>query len=166
MAREGPSHPGPAIREADLRDPADAAALVEIIDSYARGPGGQGRPLSAHARVGMARGLREHPCAFALLAFVGARPAGAAVCVWGFSTFAGRPYVNVHDLAVLPDFQGQGVGTRLLDEVERRARQRGCCKITLEIHDTNHGAKRLYERVGFGPWTPPTLFVSKPLGAP
>jgi putative acetyltransferase len=165
-ARPPSTPPTIAVREANLGDAADGAALVEIIDSYARGPGGQGRPLSEQARAGMVRGLREHPWAFALLAFADGRPAGAAVCIWGFSTFAGQPYVNVHDLAVLPDFQDQGLGTRLLDEVERRARARGCCKITLEVHDTNHGAKRLYERVGFGPWQSPTLFVSKSLAPP
>jgi ribosomal protein S18 acetylase RimI-like enzyme len=69
-----------------------------------------------------------------------------------------------NDLAVLPEFQSRGLGTRLLDEVERRARARGCCKITLEVHETNHGARRLYERFGFGPWRSPTLFVTKPLG--
>lgn len=152
------------VREADLARPADAAALVEIIDSYARGPGGQGRPLAADARASLARGLRDHPAATALLALADGRAVGAAVCVWGFSTFAGRPYVNIHDLAVLPGQQGRGIGTRLLAEVERRARARGCCKITLEVHDTNGGAKRLYERAGFGPWDSPTLSVTKPLG--
>ena len=61
------------------------------------------------------------------------------------------------------DRRGEGIGSRLLDELERRARERGCCKITLEVHDANVDAKRLYERSGFGPWDEPTLFVTKPL---
>ena len=61
------------------------------------------------------------------------------------------------------DQHDQGIGRSLLREVERRARDRGCCKITLEVHETNAGARRLYEREGFGPWSPATLFVSKPL---
>ena len=51
----------------------------------------------------------------------------------------------------------------LLKEVERRARERDCCRITLEVHDTNVGAKRLYEASGFGRWDSPTWFVTKPL---
>lgn len=151
------------IREADLADPVEAAGLVEILDSYARGPGGQNAPLSSEVRAGLVQGLRAHPTALPLLAFSGTRVVGAAVCVWGYSTFAARPLLNVHDFAVLPEFQGQGVGRRLLDEVERRARERGCCKLTLEVHESNEGAKRLYRDVGFGPWDTPTLFVSKPL---
>jgi ribosomal protein S18 acetylase RimI-like enzyme len=151
------------IRTADLGDEKDGAALVAIIDSYARGPGGQNAPLPTEARRRLVSGLRDHPAAFALLALCEGEPVGVAVCVWGFSTFAGRPLLNIHDLAVLPERRGRGIGRRLLAEVDRRARERGACKVTLEVHDTNAGAKRLYASHGFGPWEPPTLFVTKPL---
>jgi ribosomal protein S18 acetylase RimI-like enzyme len=151
------------IEAADLEDAAHASALVEIIDSYAGEAGGRNAPLTPEACAAVAKGLVEHPPAFVLLAFAGSRPVGAAVCLWGFSTFAGRPLVNVHDLAVLPEHRGRGIGRRLLAEVERRARARGCCKITLEVHDTNEGAKRLYREVGFEGWSSPTWFVTKPL---
>ncbi len=151
------------IRDADLRDSAQADALVEIIDSYARGPGGQNAPLSAEARANLAQGVREHPQTFALLAFDGARAVGAAVCFFGFSTCAGKPFVNVHDLAVLPSHRARGIGGRLLAEVERRANARGCCKITLEVQDTNDGARRLYLRSGFGPVEAPPRFLTKRL---
>jgi ribosomal protein S18 acetylase RimI-like enzyme len=152
-----------AIVEADLSDPEHARALVEIIDSYARGPGGQNAPLGDEARARMAPGLAAHPAAFTLLARAEGAFVGVAVCVWGFSTFAGRPSLNIHDLAVLPAFRDRGIGRSLLEEAERRARRRDSAKLTLEVHDANSGAKRLYERFGFGPWKPPTLFVSKSL---
>jgi len=151
------------IREADLLDPAESLALVEIIDSYAREPGGQSAPLSERARAALAPGLHAHPAAFALLAWQDGVAIGAAVCVWGFSTFSGCPSLNVHDLAVRPGHRGRGIGQLLLEEVERRARARGSSKITLEVHGSNHGAMRLYRRFGFGPWDAPTLFVTKPL---
>jgi ribosomal protein S18 acetylase RimI-like enzyme len=151
------------IEEANLDDPDDASAVVEIIDSYARGPGGQNAPLADHAQCNLVKGLAEHPMATVFLAFVDDRAVGVAVCVWSFSTFAGKPSVNVHDLAVLPGFQNQGIGRSLLDKVEQEARDRGCCKVTLEVHDSNSGAKRLYRNSGFESWDPVTLFVSKPL---
>ncbi len=152
-----------AVREADLSDSADAESLAEIIDSYARGPGGQNAPLPPEARARLAKGVREHPTTFALLAFDGARAVGAAVCFVGFSTFAGKPFVNLHDLAVLPSHQSRGVGGRLLDEVTRRARALGACKVTLEVVDSNHGAQRLYQRHGFGPAEAPPRFLTKRL---
>lgn len=148
---------------ADLAYEAHATVLVEIIDSYARGPGGQNAPITDYARAEMARGLAANPNAEVLLGIVDGKAVGVAVCVRGFSTFAGKPSVNIHDFAVLPEYRDRGVGHALLAEVERRARDRGCCKITLEVHDTNGGAKRLYESDGFGPWDVPTLFVTKPL---
>ena len=152
-----------AIRDADLDDPRDGDALFAILDAYARGPGGQNAPLGDDARVALLPGLRAHPHTFALLACVDGAPVGAAVCFTGFSTFAGRPFLNVHDLAVLPEHRGRGLGRALLDEAERRARARGCCKMTLEVHDSNTGAKRLYRDFGFDGWSAPTLFVTKRL---
>lgn len=151
------------IREIDFDDPTQRGALVEILDAYAREPGGQSGPLAQDARHNLARGLAEHPACLTLLAFDHGRAVGAAVCFWGFSTFAGRPLLNLHDFAVLPGFRSRGVGRALLDELEKRARERGCCKITLEVRDTNDRAKALYRRRGFGPWSAPTWFVTKPL---
>ena len=77
-------------------------------------------------------------------------PAGIAVCFFGFSTFRARPLLNVHDLAVMPKYRRQGVGSALLRECENRALRAGCCKLTLEVQDDNLRARALYERFGFG----------------
>lgn len=154
---------GILVREAQLEKPGDVEILLEILDTYARGPGGQNAPLSATARKNLGPGLRDHPNAFVLFGVLDGRVVGIAVCVWSYSTFAGRPSVNLHDFSVLPEAQGKGVGTAILEELERRARDRGCAKMTLEVHDSNKDAKRLYARVGFEGWTPPTFFVAKPL---
>ena len=149
--------------EADLDEPEHARALVDLIDSYARGPGGQSAPLTPEARANLGPGLRRHPSALVLLAVADGDFAGAAVCFWGFSTFAGKLLLNIHDLVVFPQYQNRGIGGDLLAEAEHLARERGCCKLTLEVHDTNANAKRLYERLGFGPWSPATIFVTKRL---
>ena len=151
------------VRDADLGDAADLDTLHAILDAYARGPGGQNAPLAEGTRAALGPGLRAAPNAFVLFGEQAGRVVGAAVCFWGFSTFAGRPSVNLHDFSVLPQAQGQGVGTALLTELERRARERGCAKLTLEVHASNEGARRLYARFGFEGWDPPTHFVAKPL---
>ncbi len=149
--------------EADLADEAQVARLFEILDAYARGPGGQNAPLSDLARDRLGPGLRAHPMAFVLFGRLGGEIVGAAVCVWSFSTFAGRPSVNLHDFSVLPEAQGCGVGTAILEALERRARERDAAKLTLEVVGTNEGAQRLYERFGFAHGEPPTHFMTKPL---
>ena len=47
-------------------------------------------------------------------------PVGAAVCFIGFSTFAAKPLINIHDFVVLPAARGKGVGRRLLEAVEKK----------------------------------------------
>lgn len=138
------------VLDADLDDPRHARAVVELIAAYARDPMGLGRDLDAGVRAALLDGLRAHPTTMVVLAFDADRPVGIAVCFVGFSTFAARPLVNIHDLAVLPDARGRGVGRRLLEHVEARARARGCCKITLEVLDRNEPALRLYRAFGFG----------------
>ena len=149
------------IREADLNEADDAEAVVALLDEYARHPIGQAKPLTAEVRARALPGLREHPGALVLLACDGADRVGVAVCFWGFSTFAGLPLINIHDLAVTARHRRKGAGRALMEDVLRRAREAGCAKVTLEVRDDNEPAKQLYKRLGFGPWTSPMLFVSR-----
>jgi predicted N-acetyltransferase YhbS len=74
---------------------------------------------------------------------------GIAICFVGFSTFLARPLINIHDLAVLPTYRGQGVGRRLLEQVATKGKALGCCMLTLEVRADNYPAQRLYEAAGF-----------------
>ena len=87
------------IREADFANAGDCAGIVDVLNSYASDQIGGGQPLSAGVRERLAPGLRDHPTTLVLLAFVGSRPVGVAVCFFGFSTFQARPLLNIHDLA-------------------------------------------------------------------
>jgi ribosomal protein S18 acetylase RimI-like enzyme len=148
--------------EADFSNPHHAEAIVRIVDSYAREPIGGGAPLPDEVRKRLAVGLAAHPTAFALLALVDEVPVGVAIGFGGFSTFAARPLINLHDLAVLPAYRGRGIGTALLEAVARRARETDCCKVTLEVRLANPQARRLYERLEFrDPCGQPTYFLER-----
>ncbi len=141
--------PAVTVVQADYADPVHARALVDLLDAYAREPAGGGVALSDHARSHLVAELAARPAAFSVLAFDGARAVGLVNCFEGFSTFACRPLVNVHDLAVAGSHRGQRIGERMLDLVEQIARQRGACKLTLEVVTGNQAANRLYARQGF-----------------
>lgn len=134
---------------ADYRDPVHAAALVALLDAYARDPAGGGTPLSAEAMAALPAALAARPQAFSVLAFDGEDAVGLINCFEGFSTFACRPLVNVHDVVVLPSHRGQRLAQRMLASVEQEARRRGACKLTLEVLSNNTPALRAYERDGF-----------------
>ncbi len=138
-------------RQADLDDPADQQAIVELLDMYAREPTGQNGPLSPRIRRDVIPGLQNHPTTLVFLALDQSRPVGLAVCFRGFSTFQARPLLNIHDFAVHPDYRGRGVGFALMQTVEREARKTACCKLTLEVRADNLSARNLYLRAGFSP---------------
>ncbi|HWN36895.1 MAG TPA: GNAT family N-acetyltransferase [Gammaproteobacteria bacterium] len=154
------------VREADYADERDAEGILAVLDSYARAPVGGGQPLAPDVRERLIPMLRQHPTSLVLLAFVDDEPVGIAVCFFGLSSFRARPLLNIHDLAVLPQYHGQGVGQALLKAVEERARRKGCCKLTLEVLDDNARARELYRRFGFDDVVvgeSATRFLAKPL---
>ena len=137
---------------ADYANPAHANALVYLLDAYARDPMGGGEGLSDFAKANVVHELAKLPQAFTVLAFEGEgdeQPVGLANCMQGFSTFACKPLVTVHDLVVLERYRGLRVGERMLALVEAIARDRGACKLTLEVLSGNTPAMRLYARAGF-----------------
>jgi ribosomal protein S18 acetylase RimI-like enzyme len=137
------------IRDADLDDPREARAVVELIDGYAREESRDGRALPDEVRQSLVAGLAAHPTACVILAWRGGDPVGIAVCFRGFSTWNARPLLNLHDLAVRAADRRLGVGRRLLRAVEERARTLGCCKLTLEVRGDNRVAQGLYRSFGF-----------------
>jgi len=137
------------IVRADYANPVHAAALVQLLDAYAQDPMGGGHALSDFAKAHLVAALAQRPQAFSVLAFEGDQPVGLVNCIEGFSTFACRPLVNVHDVTVLASHRGQRVGEHMLALAEVIARERGACKLTLEVLQGNAGALRLYQRTGF-----------------
>ena len=133
----------------DCANPVHAAALVMLLDAYARDPAGGGEGLSDFAKAHLVAAMAARPQMYSILAFDGEQPVGLVNCIEGFSTFACRPLVNVHDVTVLASHRGRGIAERLLAEAEAIARERGAVKLTLEVLSGNHGAVRLYERIGF-----------------
>jgi len=137
------------VLEADLDRREHQGAVVELLDAYAQDPMGDGKPLSVDVKQALIPGLRQHPTTLIFIGLSDERPVGIATCFRGFSTFAARPTVQISDLFVLPGLRGKGIGRLLLAAVEQKARDLGCCKVTLEVQENNRRAGRLYAEMGF-----------------
>ena len=137
------------IVQADYHQPAHAHAILSLLDEYARDPMGGGQGLNDEVKRNLLSRLRKIPDAFSILAWVNQQPAGLVNCFQGFSTFKCRPLINIHDVMVRQPFRGRKISRMMLQEVERIARQRGCCKLTLEVLEGNHAARRVYQSFGF-----------------
>jgi ribosomal protein S18 acetylase RimI-like enzyme len=138
-----------AVRRANYADAGDAVALVGLLDAYASDPAGGGEPLSDFAKANLVRELAARPQAYSVIAFDGEQPVGLVNCIEGFSTFACRPLVYVHDVAVLASHRGRGIAEQMLREAERIAIERGAVKMTLEVLSGNAPAAKLYQRIGY-----------------
>ncbi len=114
----------PLVVETDPRSE-DIRALINGLDGYGRERTGitDGKLIGLFLRAGD-----------------GAAVGGAFGWTWG-----GACYVRY--LFVPADRRGRGEGTRLMREVERVARERGCGQIVLETHSFQ--APEFYRKLGF-----------------
>ena len=154
----------------DLSSADQATAWLDLLDVYASDRMGGGAPLAASVRANLVPRLRELSTFHGAVAWWGEerKPVGLINCFAGFSTFAARPLLNIHDLVVRTEARRRGVGRALLDWAEARAHQLGCCKLTLEVLSNNVSALRVYDHAGFAPYVlDPTagqaLFLEKKL---
>jgi GNAT superfamily N-acetyltransferase len=137
------------IIEADLSMPAHGEAMVQLMDEYALDPMGGGKGLSDYVKANLSAELAKRKAAHVILAFADAEPAGLVVCLEGFSTFACKPLLNIHDVIVALPHRGKGLSKLLLQKAEEIAIDLGCCKLTLEVLEGNHVAQSAYKACGF-----------------
>jgi ribosomal protein S18 acetylase RimI-like enzyme len=137
------------IKAVDYGDPVDQAALVSLLDMYARDPMGGGQALTPAVKLELCEQLAGFYGAVSFLALVDGKAVGLLNAFLGFSTFKAKPLMNVHDIAVLEQWRGQGVGQALLQAIEVHAQSLGCCKLTLEVLSGNAPARRTYRAFGF-----------------
>jgi ribosomal protein S18 acetylase RimI-like enzyme len=157
-----------SIIPADLANPNHQRDFLAMMDAYALDPMEGGELLPDDVRKRLIPELRKHPAYYVFLAYDDDRPIGFTLTFVGFSTFAARPLLNIHDIGVLGEYRGKGVGLALMKAVEAKARTLGCCKITLEVREDNERARGLYRKFGFGesvvgPEQVPMEFWAKPL---
>jgi ribosomal protein S18 acetylase RimI-like enzyme len=137
------------IIQADLTRHDHAQAYLALMSHYASDPMGGAEDLSDYAKQNLVKMLLARQDAFIVLAFQEQQPAGLLTAFEGFSTFACQPLLNVHDVIVFKEFRSQGVAALLFSEIEKIAKSRDCCKITLEVLEGNEIAKKAYAKLGF-----------------
>jgi GNAT superfamily N-acetyltransferase len=134
---------------ADFSNPAHASAVVYLLNEYAKDPMGGGEELSDFVKANLVNEMMKRSGIHVVIAFVDGKPAGLANCIEGFSTFACKPLLNIHDMVVLAEYRGQGLSSKLLKKTEELAVLLGCCKLTLEVLEGNKTAQAAYIANGF-----------------
>lgn len=60
-----------------------------------------------------------------------------------------EPIADVQTIAVVPEYEGRGIGSALLRELISEGRRRGAADLLLEVRADNPRAQQLYRRFGF-----------------
>ena len=72
------------------------------------------------------------------------------VTLTGFAImYFGQEHAHLNLLAVRPEFQRRGIGTRMIQWLEESARVAGIRGVHLEVRARNQQARRFYRRSGF-----------------
>ena len=109
------------------------------------------------------RYLLQSPNAIALTAEAGCRsvwahppqagsPAASNGKVLGYIIGLGRrgsSAVRIYTFCVRKDYRLKGIGTSLLQRLERECQRRGVSNLVLEVGEDNSSARRFYKRNGF-----------------
>ena len=76
----------------------------------------------------------------------GGKPCGFALLSKTFSQEAGGVSVTIEEIYVDEEYRGRGMATGFFEYLKRI---KGIARLRIEVEDSNEGAKRLYERMGF-----------------
>ena len=134
---------------ADLSLPSHGEAIIYLLNEYAKDEMGGGTELSIFVKNNLVSELKKRQGVYIILAFVDGHPAGLVNCFEGFSTFACKPLLNIHDVIIISDYRGRGISKKMLNKAEEIAISLGCCKLTLEVLEGNTIAQRSYKSCGY-----------------
>ena len=137
------------IRLADYNSIPDGQAIIGLLDHYARQVEGGGKPLPATTVTNLIGELDKLDGAISVLAFENGKAVGLINCLQTFSTFKCRPVLNIHDVIVREDFRQRGIAQAMFSLVKSHAKEKGCCKLSLEVLSKNEAAMALYKKLGF-----------------
>lgn len=140
------------IRIADLHNDKDANDLLELLGQYAQHPMGGGHALPEFTQNNLVDTLLSRLDCVVILAYHNDRAVGLCNCFEGFSTFACKPLLNIHDVYVADSYRGQGIAGSMMQKAEQLATARGYCKLTLEVLTHNESAKKSYRSLGYQPY--------------
>lgn len=62
------------------------------------------------------------------------------------------PFGFIEDVFVSEDYRGQGIGTKLVNEAIKEAKEQKCYKIIMTSRYSRKNVHKLYKKIGFSDW--------------
>jgi ribosomal protein S18 acetylase RimI-like enzyme len=118
---------------------------IEAETRYSPAHGGERRETLLYTILKMLWHLRRTTT---LLAFRDGKLAGYILVIFGrYRKFRGNAYIG--NVSVKSTERSYGIGTKLMNEAERQARERHARRIELEVFGSNTNAISIYEKMGY-----------------
>jgi len=144
---------GITVKVADLNSVKETNDILSLLSHYAMDIMGGGEDLPEEVKQRLIPEFQKRNNVLVLLAYDGDAAAGLSISVEGFSTFYAKPLLNLHDFVVTQEYRGKGIAKLMLDKLEAISKERGYCKLTLEVLEGNKRAKKIYTDFGFSNYT-------------
>ena len=125
--------------------PEDAAIVAELLIDW-RDFMGRDWPPAENLRAGVERLIVRDDAEYLL---GGEEPSGIVQLRYRYGLWLDAEDCLLEDLFVRPDAHRGGVGRALVSAALKRARERGCRRVELDVDEDNVPARALYESLGF-----------------
>ena len=134
---------------ASLRE-ASSADLEALLDLYELLEFKPAQSLSLEAAQVRFKRYQEYPNYRIYVAELGEAIVGTfALIIVDSVAHSGQPFAIVEDVVVSEDFQGRGIGKRMMEFAMCRCKEFGCYKLALSSHLERQKAHSFYESLGF-----------------
>ncbi|MDR3252051.1 MAG: GNAT family N-acetyltransferase [Tannerella sp.] len=151
------------VRRCDFSNAADIKAFGELLNAYIADEMGGGKPLTPSQQTLLTEKLDKDYKSAVLLALCDGVYCGMLVAFENFSTFTMHPMLNIHDVIVLKEYRGRGIGRKLLEKIVETADGLDCSRVTLEVRHDNLVARNLYASLDFKDTSPPMYYWRREL---
>lgn len=126
--------------------PDDAATVLELLRQLAAFEGGR-----VTAQAGDLANALAHGRLHALLAEQGGKGVGVLTLLPSFSSWRGQECAVIHDLFVLAEQRGSGLGGALVRAAMDLASLRGWTRLDVNVLEWNQQTQNFYRRFGLIP---------------
>lgn len=149
--------------QVDLNNLIHCKQVLSLLNDYMEDEMGVSKSMPKELGPKIIEGLKRHSAYLGFFVCVDGQFAALANCNLNYSTWQAEFLINIHDFIVAPNFRKQGVGEYLLNEIESYAKEKGYCKLSLEVRHDNLKAQNLYKKVGYSDCKSPMFFWQKQL---
>lgn len=145
----------------NFENPEHCKALCDLLNMYMADPMGDYPQHDEEQNRKLVEDMKNYPTSISLFVLADGKPVGFVNGFMNYSTFRLKPFINLHDVFVMPEYRGRGLSRKLISKMKEIARDNGCCKLTLEVRYDNPVAQACYRAEGFDEDVPPMHYWEK-----